>query len=367
MKQLVKIFLFLLISTATYANTITKTDPVLGDENNPIKVGVLTVSPFGTMVNDDFQGLSIEYWKEIAAIYGWHYKFIDAGQHYKKAVRATNNGTYDILLGNFSTYYERGKIVDFSRPFLLNYVSVLTSTKNTSSVFGTFLNVVLRLVLPIFIVVLVFLLIFSVILSRNKDLSEDRGFMVNSFYVIMAILQGQVTYLQRPHCSSSRLVLTLIAVFSVIFAATFTAVMTDTLLIMEGPLDPFTKIKDVDGKKFVIEEGSGFVDIVESLGGIVTQIPGASGSLDYYYQNRGNYDGYVADHALVNMYDKALPDHDIVQSGINLRNDELVFIINKNFAYAKQIDLGILKLQDNNTSKLICARYLGVDSKLCLL
>ena len=341
--------------------------PKLGTTENPIRVGVIDVAPFGSIKNGEFFGLTIEYWRDLAAMYGWKYEFINAGQNYGKAVLATKDGAYDVLLGNFSTYYERGKLVDFSRPYLLNYVSVLASTKNAENIFVTIAKVVIRLVLPIFLTVGCFLFLFALILSRSTELTEDRGFFINSFYVIMAILQGQVTYIDKPHCNSSRLVLVLMAFFSILFASTFTAVMTDTLLILDVPTDPFTKIKDVEDKHFVVEEGSGFVNIVKSLGGVVKEVPGSEASVEYYYKNRDKYDGWVADHALVHMYDKELPAHDVIQSGINMRNDELVFIYNKDFPFSKEVDLGILKLQDNNTSILICARYLGVDSKLCVV
>ena len=67
------------------------------------------------------------------------------------------------------------------------------------------------------------------------------------------------------------------------------------------------------------------------------------------------------------MLDKNFPARDIIQSGINLRNDELVFLFNKKFPFKNQVDLGILEQQDSNMSIVICARYLGVDSKLCIL
>ena len=83
--------------------------------------------------------------------------------------------------------------------------------------------------------------------------------------------------------------------------------------------------------------------------------------------HRDRYDGFVADHALVHMLDKSMPTHDIIQSQINLRNDELVFLLNKKFPLTKQVNLAILKFQDDNSSVMICAKYLGIDSKLCVL
>lgn len=339
----------------------------LGSKANPIRVGVIEVSPFGVLKEGVWTGLTIEYWEKIANEYGWQFTYESAGESYSGAAVDLSRGKYDLILGNFSTFYERGKIVDFSRPFLLNYVSVLTSTTKTQNIFLTILSVIQRLVLPILGVIAVVFVIFTVVLSRNKELTSEKSYATNTFYVLMAMLQGQVSFVNKPHCLASRLALVILAFFSVFFVATFSAVMTDTLIILDDPVDPFTKLKDVQGKRFILEEGSGFVPIVQELGGITTEIKGLEGASNYYYVHRDRYDGFVADHALVHMLDKSMPTHDIIQSQINLRNDELVFLLNKKFPLTKQVNLAILKFQDDNSSVMICAKYLGIDSKLCVL
>ena len=70
---------------------------------------------------------------------------------------------------------------------------------------------------------------------------------------------------------------------------------------------------------------------------------------------------------LVHEFDRQLSSREIMQSAINLRNDELVFLYNKSFPYQDAVDQGIMRLQDKNISVLICAHYLGVDSRLCIL
>lgn len=363
------ICLLAIVSWAREGESVSITTPassVLGSEANPIKVGVLMVPPFVQIKNGQHEGLAIEYWQKIAAKYGWHYQFIDAGQNYSKATFAASKDQYHVVLGNFSTFYERGKLVDFSRPFLLNYVSVLTSTAKIPNVFFTLAKVAYRLVLPIILIILCIMIGVTWFFCQSKELSKDHNFFVNAFYVCMAVCQGQV-YSNKPNSTATRVILLLLAFCSVFFLGTFSAAMTDTLLIMDVPIDPLIKIQDVKGKTFVLEQGSGFVDVVKALDGKTVEIAGLDSAALHYYTNRHKYDGFVADHALINMLDKNFPAYDVIQSGINLRNDELVFLFNKDFPYKGQVDLGILELQDSNMSILICARYLGVDSKLCIL
>ena len=344
--------------------TVAEQLPALGSPENPIKVGLLTLPPFVIEKKGHYAGLVVAYWEKIAAYHGWHYKYLDAGKNYTKAINATAEGSYDLMLGNFSTTFERSQLVDFSRPFLLNYASVLTES-HSRDVFWTIVKV-LKLVLPVLIFLFLALCCITVVFFFSADLTDERGFLVNAFCALMALMR-MGGYVQKPCSAISRVVVLILAFFSVFFMATFSAVMTDALLILEKPQDPFVVLSDIKGKTFIVAEGSSFVDVVHSLDGNVVEIPDAHYAVQYYFANRSKYDGFVGDHALVHEFDRQLSSREIMQSAINLRNDELVFLYHKGFPYQRAVDQGIMRLQDKNISVLICAHYLGVDSRLCIL
>jgi ABC-type amino acid transport substrate-binding protein len=254
--------------------------------------------------------------------------------------------------------------VDFSRPFLLNYASILT-TPETRNVFWTILTVV-KMIMPVLFFLLTVLCCITLVFVFTRDLTEERGLMANAFCAVMALMR-MGGYVQKPNALLSRVVVMILAFFSVFFMATFSAVMTDALLLVEQPQDPFVVLSDLKGKTFIVAEGSTFVEVVRGYDANVVEIPDAEYAGRYYFANRSKYDGFVGDQALVQELARQLSSREIIQSGINLRNDELVFLYNKRFPYQDEVDEGILRLQDKNVSMLICAHYLGVDSKLCVL
>ncbi len=350
-------------STASQSSK-SKASRELGSLENPIKVGVLQLSPFVIERQGRYSGLVVAYWEKIASRHGWHYQFVNAGKNYAKAIEATAQGRYDLVLGNFSTTYERSKLVDFSRPFLLNYASVLTEPQ-TRNVFWMILKVV-KMILPVLCFLFVALCCITLVFVFTRDLTEERGLLANAFCAVMTLMR-MGGYVQKPSALLSRVVVMILAFFSVFFMATFSAVMTDVILLLEQPKDPFMVLSDLKGKTFVVAQGSSFVDVVRGYDANVVEIPDAEYAGRYYFANRAKYDGFVGDQALVHELARQLSSRDIMQSAINLRNDELVFLYNKRFPYQSEVDEGILRLQDRNVSMLICAHYLGVDSKLCVL
>ncbi len=354
------------VATQTAASQSSKNEAslVLGSSENPIKVGLLQLSPFVIKRQGRYSGLVVAFWEKIASRYGWHYQFVDAGKNYGKAVEAVADGRYDIVLGNFSTTYERSKLVDFSRPFLLNYASVLTKPE-IRNVFWTILKVV-KMILPVLFFLLTALCCITLVFFFTRDLTDERGLLANAFCAVMALMR-MGGYVQKPSALLSRVVVMILAFFSVFFMATFSAVMTDALLLVEQPQDPFVVLSDLKGKTFIVAQGSSFVDVVRGYDANVVEIPDAEYAGRYYFANRSKYDGFVGDQALVHELARQLSSRDIIQSGINLRNDELVFLFNKRFPHKELVDEGILRLQDKNISMLICAHYLGIDSKLCVL
>ena len=101
----------------------------LGSQQNPIKIGLMMVDPFITKNNGVYQGLIMDYWKHISQDKDWHYVFIETPSNYTQVIEDTAKGKYDLALGDFSTTAERMSSVNFSRPYMLNQISILTTAE----------------------------------------------------------------------------------------------------------------------------------------------------------------------------------------------------------------------------------------------
>lgn len=365
--SVIRFFLMLwLIASSVYAEkNDTPTFDKLGSLTHPIQVGVVTVEPYVIKQGDHYSGIVIELWNAIAAQYDWHFILHDAGTNYTEATKKTNQGLYDITIGNFSTTHNRGLQVDFSRPFLLSYVAILTQS-NEKNIFHTIYEIFLESMLPIVLITITIFAFASFVywfLERRKhpyDVSDS------FFSTSIAMLSGNVVDL--PSTNLNRLIFICILISGSVLQAMLIATITDASIQLKSHDDPFLSKHTIVNKKFVVESGSTFVQIVNKSGANAIEIEGgARVAAQYYMDHHDTIDGFVADHAIVYETLKKRGNDTYILSKLNLRNDELVFYFKPHFLYEKAVNLAILHLQDSDQAKELCAIYLGVDADLCLL
>jgi len=337
----------------------------LGSITHPIQVGVLTVEPYVIKNGEHYRGIVIELWDAIAAQNGWHFTLHDAGTNYTEAAKKTNQGIYDVTIGNLSTTYNRGLLVDFSRPYLLSYVAVLTQS-NDKNILHKIREVFIDSMLPIVLITMTIFGFASLVywfLERRKH----PYYVSDSFFsTSIAMLSGDVVDL--PSTNLNRLIFICILISGSILQAMLIATITDASIQLKSYDDPFLSKADVVNKKFVVESGSTFVDIVNKSGANAIEIPGGSNAAaQYYLDHSDTIDGFVADHAIIHDLSKKQERNNYILSKLNLRNDELVFYFKRHFIYEKEVNLALLSLQDNDQAKQMCAIYLGVDADLCVL
>ncbi|MBY6204897.1 transporter substrate-binding domain-containing protein [Halomonas denitrificans] len=78
-------------------------------------VGVREAPPFSLRDGDDWRGLSIRAWEDVAARNDWTYRYVPAGLD--AVLAGTGTGRFDVGLGAFTVTAERERTLDFSHPF----------------------------------------------------------------------------------------------------------------------------------------------------------------------------------------------------------------------------------------------------------
>jgi ABC-type amino acid transport substrate-binding protein len=369
------LYFFILSSAFAVADNLSKNNSVdfiikyvdgvggVGTSTNPIKVGVLYAKPFAYKSAGVLKGVVIDLWEKIAKEHNWYFVYKDAGTSYIQAAVDTGRGDYDLAIGNFSSTYKRSSWVDFSRPFMMNYVAVATKSKS-SNILNNIYNVFIGSMLPILIVVM-FVFIFASILfwflehrKHTYDVSDSL------FSTSIAMLSGNV--IDNPSTNLNRFIFICILITGTILQAMVIATITDASLALKASSDPFLDKTDIKNHKFIVEKGSSFVDIIKRYGGKYFEVVGADTG-EYYLKNKDKFDGIVSDHAIA--YDIAQKDEsgEVILSSVNLKYDELVFYFNKNFSYARKVNSSILRMQDTQESKQLCALYLGIEADLCVM
>jgi polar amino acid transport system substrate-binding protein len=98
----------------------------------PLKVGVHVHEPFVLQSGQEYQGFSIDLWKEIAADLGRGSDFIPY-QSLPELLEAVSSGKADVGVSGIFVTEERLKTVDFSQPFLHGGLQVMVHERRGSS------------------------------------------------------------------------------------------------------------------------------------------------------------------------------------------------------------------------------------------
>lgn len=72
--------------------------------------------------NGEWEGISIQLWKHVAAELGWHYEFVE--MPLTELLQSVENGQLDAVVAALTITAEREKKVDFSQPFFMTGLSV---------------------------------------------------------------------------------------------------------------------------------------------------------------------------------------------------------------------------------------------------
>ncbi|MEE2769654.1 MAG: transporter substrate-binding domain-containing protein, partial [Pseudomonadota bacterium] len=361
---LILILLSTCVSLASNETSMPKTTSqhYLGTKENPIKVGVLLIEPYAYKIDGAYRGIVIDYWEKIADANDWHFEYIPSDLNYDDAAKEVAQNKFDILIGNFSTVEQRLDFVDYSRPFLINRVVVLTN-KTVIDPINVFLASLTSLKAIFLLIGLIFIVASFVLWYSTRK--EKKFNLKDSFYATtMMLLNGSTTF------NVAKSMLITLIFLGLLFKAILIGSMTNTIFAVAGEgADPFKKKEDIVGKTFIVNEGSAYTEWVLALGGKVHYIDGLEDSaVEFYMKNLEDYDGVITENALAqfskNKFLKKMPTLHV--SKVNLRNDELVFYYNKKFPYARQVDKEIVKLQDTDVSYAICSKYFGNLAGFCV-
>ncbi|MGA7296095.1 MAG: transporter substrate-binding domain-containing protein [Rhodanobacteraceae bacterium] len=108
-------------------------------------VGVKLAPPFVIKDGQDYQGLAIDLWQEVAADHGWTYTY--KPYDLEGLLQAVQHGQVDVGLGAITATAEREKHMDFAHPLTSSGLGVAVRKQGGSG----WLAVVQALVSPAFL------------------------------------------------------------------------------------------------------------------------------------------------------------------------------------------------------------------------
>lgn len=332
-----------------------------------LNVGVLMIMPFAQNLNGHYSGIAIDLWERIAKYYNWEYTYIPLGQNIKDGINTLANGTsLDIIIGPVSVTSARLKEVDYTRPFYLSSIGVITKKHEISlwDIFKVIFSKNLFHVIIIFVSVFIFYLSMLWIFEKNKTTLEENPeyFTKLTQRIWLHLFQKKVDYM--PRTTHGRV----IGIFWILFAAaTFTAInanITSALTIARYENANITNsLEGLQASKLAGIKGQISVDIAQKDGIEVVTTPNLDEAIQLLENDK--VDGVVCDKPVGVYYLRTKRLAKLMMGPSILENDELAFAVKLNSPIRHEIDLALTGLQDDDSVVPICHKYIGDEAKQC--
>lgn len=208
----------------------------------PLKVGTYHCPPF--IFHDkgqEFEGLSMTLWDRIAEIIGATYTL----QNYEldDLLLASEKGDIDVGVSCISITTDREEHVDFSHSFYETHLAIAVKSRSYLDTFISIItNKTLWKAIGVFFAVAISVGGFFYLLERkNNDklysMPTKKGRLAEAFILgVLFITKGPFNYFEFKTLSA-RVMTVLIAMFSTVFIASITAILTSSLTLEQLRFD----------------------------------------------------------------------------------------------------------------------------------
>ncbi len=334
-----------------------------------IHVGVIMDMPFAQNIDGHYSGIAVDIWERIAKINHWQFVYTPLSSNHMESVIDTlaSSNNLDVVIGPVSVSAARLEKVDFSRPFYLSSIGVITK-RNELGILDIAQMLLSKNLLHIIIILILSFAAYLTLLwffERNK---AREGVAINNQYpnltqrIWLHLFQKKVDYM--PITTQGRI----IGIFWVIIAAAiFTAInanFTSALTIARYKSSQTTStLAGLQASKVAGVKGQFNIEVAEKNGIMVTKVKDIEEAIKLL--DAGKVNGVVSDTPVAVEY---LRQHNLPQlmlSPVILENDELAFAVKSDSPFRHPIDIGITSFQDDDSVEPLCKRYIGEEAHHC--
>lgn len=333
-----------------------------------LTVGIGGTPPFLIQDGDEYEGLVLDLWKQIAVINNIEYELV-LQTNTQDALDAVSSGELDLLVGPFSITSERLQTVNFTRPFFVSSVGVLLPSESPSlwsRVRPFFTTAALSSVAGL--LVCLFLVGNAMWWAERNHNPEQfpRDYVpgIGSGMWFAWVTLTTVGYGDRaPATPAGRFIasvwmlISLIAVSSLIggLASAF------TLAFSEVPADGIRSPEDLRGTRMAVVAGSTAAIWAAEYDARVIEQPQLEDAVDLV--SSGRADGLVFDRPALEYFLSQNPEVDLQLADFTLSSENFGFVIPYDSPLTKPLDLTIVQLKEEGAIEIISDLWLqGVNS-----
>lgn len=343
-----------------------KTDELRNEKqaSRVLKVGVGGTPPFLIrQKNNNFRGIAIDTWEEIAFVNNFEYELV-LYTDTQKALDAVATGDLDLLAGPFTITAERLQKVNFTQPFFVSSLGVVVQEESPT---------IWNRVRPFFtkaalssigaLLICLFLVGNGIWLVERRQNPEQfpnqylRGVasgMWFAFVTLTTVGYGD----QTPRTSTGRLItgiwmlISLIAVSSLIggLASAFTLALSDL------PADSLTQPEDMEGKPMAVVKGTTGETWAGKYQARLVQCSSLEEAISLVVE--GKTEGAIFGRPTLEYYLSQHPEVPLQLADFRINSENLGFVLPRNSTLRVPLNLTIVKFKEDGTLQGITDQWL---------
>jgi polar amino acid transport system substrate-binding protein len=342
----------------------------VGVQAQELRVGYFNEKPYVNLANKAHPGAAIEFWNAIAHAKHWKFKLIDEGDKPKPALQNLADGKINILVGGMSVTSDRIKSVNFSRPFFIERIGLVTSEGHVSF-WGIIHKVIDGIFKPKFLfVILLFIVIWGIMSWHVRSRSEGRitkKNMKNSFWITYFAFFHKYMLYEMDKSTINYVISSILMFVALIIAAVFIGAVSSAFTLSIGSSHDVTSMSQIGQHPVAVVKDSVIEDIAKGLNLRYVSVKDMAEGVKLVESDQ--VIGIMSAMPVAKIYLREHPLEHVHLSPIVIQYDEVAFALNKkDNTLRDQVNAELTQLQDTNKMRDVCEYYFGRKSaKLCAL
>lgn len=333
-------------------------------QDRSLAVGVLVSPPFVIGNDEEYTGLAIDLWEEIAQKKGWKFEYQEYNT-FRDLIEATNSARVDLAMTNLTITQQRALKVDFTQPWFDGGMRLMVNTEQGTGIRG----VIKGLAQAGFITAyawIAFVIIFATALLTLFDRRFDKSFparwrdgVAESFYTVMSVVtSGRPPSRKNLFGWLGRIWQALWLVCGVAVLAFVTSSVTSVMTTL-AITNQITSVDDLAGRPVAVLTGSVEEDYAREKGLAIRSYTSLNAAVAALTSDEVT--AIIADAPVLEYYAHKNSELPVKVVGRIFEHDKYGFALPLHSPLSREVTLAVLGAVDNGRVEELKTRYFGAN------
>jgi ABC-type amino acid transport substrate-binding protein len=341
---------------------VTQVPAVAQESTDPLKVGVFVNPPFVIKKDQQYSGIAVDLWKDLAAKLGHQYRLIEF-ETVHDLVQATASGDVDVAVANLTINKSRAERVDFTQPWFDGGDRIMVATDKGHG----FSNLISGLsdagFLKAYAWIAAIIVLATVLLTffdRRFDQSFPRRWregIAESFYTVMSVAtSGKPPSRKNLFGWVGRIWQGIWLVCGIAVLAYVTSSVTSVMTTL-SLTNHISSLDDLSGKTVGVMSGTVQEDFVRGEGFRVRTFAGIDNAVEALLN--GDVSAIIHDAPVLEYYAHTHTDQPVDVVGRLFEQDKYGFALPRQSPLTRPLTIAVLGARDAGEIDDLRTRYLG--------